>query len=245
MQHDPKGGAMKRVILAALVVLGCIFVGAASAAGPIVNGDFETGDLTGWTPFTTPDGTSQGVIVTRVRIFGDQLSYAVQFRVGRTVCPCSISAPYEGGGVYQNVNAAGLFNASADIAALNIGPSTLECGRFDLLVDGVVVATHTFGFCPFYLLSDGPAQLTLTATGLALSPGSHEIRIQVTRPFFTAPDLFDSDVLQFVDNVSLTQILPTSKDQCMSGGWQSYVVFKNQGDCVSFVATGGQNQPAG
>jgi hypothetical protein len=39
--------------------------------------------------------------------------------------------------------------------------------------------------------------------------------------------------------------LPTSKDQCKNGGWQSYGVFKNQGDCVSFVATGGKNPPAG
>jgi hypothetical protein len=39
--------------------------------------------------------------------------------------------------------------------------------------------------------------------------------------------------------------LPTSKDQCKHGGWRSYGVFKNQGDCVSFVATGGKNPPAG
>jgi hypothetical protein len=38
--------------------------------------------------------------------------------------------------------------------------------------------------------------------------------------------------------------LPTTKDQCKNGGWQSYGVFKNQGDCVSFVATGGKNPPA-
>jgi hypothetical protein len=30
--------------------------------------------------------------------------------------------------------------------------------------------------------------------------------------------------------------LPTSKDQCTNGGWRSFGVFKNQGDCVSFVA---------
>jgi hypothetical protein len=39
--------------------------------------------------------------------------------------------------------------------------------------------------------------------------------------------------------------LPTSKEQCKNGGWRQYSVFKNQGDCVSFVATGGCNQPAG
>jgi hypothetical protein len=39
-------------------------------------------------------------------------------------------------------------------------------------------------------------------------------------------------------------LLPTTADQCKNGGWQSYGVFKNQGDCVSFVATGGKNPPA-
>jgi hypothetical protein len=33
------------------------------------------------------------------------------------------------------------------------------------------------------------------------------------------------------------------KDQCKNGGWQSFTspAFKNQGDCVSFFATGGRN----
>jgi hypothetical protein len=39
--------------------------------------------------------------------------------------------------------------------------------------------------------------------------------------------------------------LPTSKQQCKNGGWRSFGVFKNQGDCVSFVATGGKNPPDG
>jgi hypothetical protein len=39
-------------------------------------------------------------------------------------------------------------------------------------------------------------------------------------------------------------VLPTTKDQCKNGGWKSYGVFKNQGDCVSFVATKGKNPPA-
>ena len=38
--------------------------------------------------------------------------------------------------------------------------------------------------------------------------------------------------------------LPTTKDQCKNGGWRTYGVFKNQGDCVSFVATKGKNPPA-
>jgi len=53
------------------------------------------------------------------------------------------------------------------------------------------------------------------------------------------------------DNVSLmsgptpvTTNVPTSKDQCMNNGWKSFgTTFKNQGDCVSFVASKGKNQP--
>jgi len=36
---------------------------------------------------------------------------------------------------------------------------------------------------------------------------------------------------------------PTSADQCKKGGWQVFGIFKNEGDCVSFVATGGKNPP--
>ena len=39
---------------------------------------------------------------------------------------------------------------------------------------------------------------------------------------------------------------PTNKKQCKHGGWRSYGdMFKNQGDCVSFVVTGGRNAPDG
>lgn len=38
--------------------------------------------------------------------------------------------------------------------------------------------------------------------------------------------------------------MPTTADDCRRGGWQAYGVFRNQGDCVSYVATGGRNLPA-
>ena len=36
---------------------------------------------------------------------------------------------------------------------------------------------------------------------------------------------------------------PTSKGQCQDGGWQQYDMFKNHGDCVSYVASKGTNPP--
>jgi hypothetical protein len=37
---------------------------------------------------------------------------------------------------------------------------------------------------------------------------------------------------------------PTSKQQCRNGGWQSFPRFRNQGNCVSVVATGGRKARA-
>ena len=51
-----------------------------------------------------------------------------------------------------------------------------------------------------------------------------------------------------VDAVAIesVRLLPATKQQCKNGGWTSFgSSFKNQGDCVSFVATHGRNQPAG
>jgi hypothetical protein len=41
------------------------------------------------------------------------------------------------------------------------------------------------------------------------------------------------------------QIFPTTKDECKNGGFERFGIYKNQGDCVSYVATNGSNQPAG
>jgi choice-of-anchor C domain-containing protein len=59
-----------------------------------------------------------------------------------------------------------------------------------------------------------------------------------------------------LDNVTITETppattpIPTTKDECKTAGWIALadtdaVAFKNQGDCVSYVATGGRNPAAG
>ena len=39
--------------------------------------------------------------------------------------------------------------------------------------------------------------------------------------------------------------LPTTRGQCTNGGWRSFLRFKNQGECVSYVTTHGKHQPSG
>jgi hypothetical protein len=46
-------------------------------------------------------------------------------------------------------------------------------------------------------------------------------------------------------NINITFETPTDKDQCKDGGWRLFdsPTFRNQGDCVSFVASGGRSRP--
>jgi hypothetical protein len=222
------------VALLGVTVLATALVAGASAA-TVANGDFETGDLTGWTTFVTANGTIGSPTVASFDTTGAGASDAAQFSVGTTVLPPNGN---EGGGIYQVVTtSSGSFNLAEAAAAYN--PSSFpnnSCGLFELLVDGVVVASHDFGVC------DGGATVrtTLTAAGLSLSAGQHEIRVRITRPYGAS----GGSPLEYVDNVSLTPGGgPSSKDACKNGGWQSFPDFKNQGDCVSFVATGGKNKP--
>ena len=51
---------------------------------------------------------------------------------------------------------------------------------------------------------------------------------------------------QIAVKVAAADALPTNKEQCMNNGWKQYgTKFKNQGDCVSYVASKGKNQPSG
>jgi hypothetical protein len=73
----------------------------------------------------------------------------------------------------------------------------------------------------------GPGPATCPLPGAGPPPGFSDVG---DGPFLSG-DVTVTDAPQ----------LPTSKDQCKNGGWKAYGVFKNQGDCVSFVATDGKN----
>jgi len=246
---------MKSKLLALAVVAAAFtaFTAWAASAASVSNGDFETGGLTGWTTFTTANGAlGDGLpLVTPFDTTGAGLSSAAEFNVGQAVFEGFGNTDPQGGGIYQSVTTgAGLFTISADTAAVNQNAlfDISSCGLFELLLDGSVVASHDYGVCA----PSATLRTTLAATGLALTAGSHEIRVRITRPLTTSAGspFRAGSPLEYVDNVTLSPVtlspvLPSRKDQCMKNGWQSFGVFKNQGDCVSFVVTGGNNQPAG
>ena len=87
------------------------------------------------------------------------------------------------------------------------------------------------------LWSGGAKCATVTGDPLDLNPyqgSSPEPAVGDT----VTPTVFDG----YLQNISAT--ITNSADRCKNGGWQSFGVFKNQGDCVSWLATGGKNPPA-
>jgi hypothetical protein len=93
--------------------------------------------------------------------------------------------------------------------------------------------TATYAFTPSDAFNTSGVQTTITGTIQAV-----DVLIDVQGT---------ADLTNIVVN-GVTQVPlvgpPTSKDQCKKGGWQDFnnPTFKNQGDCVSFVASHGEKQ---
>lgn len=95
------------------------------------------------------------------------------------------------------------------------------------------------------LSTDGAGDGSLTVHFTGIAPGTYMLKFYAREGIgggsieFQAPGPFSQ-------TLDLTfSALPFSKDQCKDGGWQTFGVFKNQGDCVSYVATDGNNPPNG
>jgi hypothetical protein len=87
-----------------------------------------------------------------------------------------------------------------------------------------------------------------TATGTTAPDGGRLVTIDPATGAFAfvgsvsaTPDGRSLGALAFQD----PRCLPTSKEECKDGGWRRFGVFRNQGDCVSFVASRGKNPPSG
>ena len=167
-----------------------------SAFGSIVfNGDFGTGDLTGWTVFTTANG-SNGTGLPDVVSFnttGAGATNSAQFNVGEV----SFTGGQAGGGLLQFVTlAAGEYNFFANIAAQDspAGPNS-ELGVFSVLINGATEGTNDLGGSPG---ANAIVLSTLGATFSVATSGTYALQILMTRPFTngigSTPDQYLTDV---------------------------------------------------
>jgi hypothetical protein len=191
--------------------------GTAAAQTPV--GDSVTGSL-----LLTPAGTSADEVV---RYFfdvgsgpvGDHPFGTVTFESGRFVVDRG------------TVTCLAVNGNSASIGVSFTGAGFIDPYGTVIFVDDLGgEGEDTIAVQVFVAPSMGP-----TVCPTELPPG-------VTRPLGPtyADPFFDGNVVIFD-----TPTVPTSKDQCRNGGWRNFPGFKNEGDCVSYVATKGKNKPSG
>jgi hypothetical protein len=104
---------------------------------------------------------------------------------------------------------------------------TVVCGTSTLIAGA--------GGPPLYTLAQVQAMFpNATVAGIGVNIGTYNPNYDVA-----------VDGVQFNDTTYNFELgtRPTTKDECKNGGWQSFndPAFKNQGDCVSYVATHGKN----
>lgn len=197
-------GATSKRWVSTLAGLGLVAFGApVLAANAVTNGNFGTGDLSGWTTFETSFGTT-GVGLPAVASFnttGAGNANAAEFNVGVAVS-AGFNTP-QGGGISQVVDVLGgtyVFNAA--IASLDDanGQINRDAGTFTLLVDGHAADAVTLGGFDF------AAQVlrgSLVDT-LVLGGGTHTIGIEITRDYFSSGVATPTE---FVTDVSLTPVV--------------------------------------
>jgi hypothetical protein len=100
----------------------------------------------------------------------------------------------------------------------------------------VIPAGQSWAVVTVSPVDDGRDESSETVT-LALRSGSS---YSIGSPSSATVTIFDNDGVAV-----LAANMPATKAACKKDGWRSFGVFKNQGDCVSWVATGGRNPPAG
>jgi PEP-CTERM motif len=182
-------------ILCSIISVLFVLFSCGSLKAQLSNGDFETGNFTGWSFFTTPNGTLGNPVVQQFDTSGSGSSDAAQFEVGETTF-ASVSA---GGGITQTVSlAAGELNLSLNIASYASGSSNADGGTFELLLDGNVVSSHAFG----NINSQEIERATLSYVGVTTA-GSHTIGIEMGRSFLN--ETGGGTPYQYIDNVQLSQ----------------------------------------
>lgn len=249
---------MKSRLLSLILVLGLAMfaVPGVATAATVVNGGFETGSFTGWTAVFQPGGSGYWFVYSGtnspINGFGiaapPEGTYAAttdQGNAGSRILYQDVTLEPSSHHtlsfvVYYN-NQAGTF---ATPPSLDFTEAANQQYRVDVLNPTAPVTSVTPGdvlATVFQTNVGDPLTLAPTAVSFDLSGfAGTTVRIRFAEVdnlgFFTGS----------VDNVALTSTaaLPTTVQQCKNGGWRTFgSSFKNQGDCVSFVATNGKNEP--
>ena len=154
-----------------------------------------------------------------------------------------------------------VYAARPGYSGLAAGPviGTFGAGRVAITFNNVTGVVTDFGAVATIFPADGTDSVVVSiglgsGQGLASCAADGSWTLNVTGATYVNDATGDTGVVSVSATGSpaggtFTAVfgpqLPTSKDQCKNGGWKTFPGFKNQGDCVSYVASKGKNNPAG
>ena len=205
---------MKRVVFG-LIVLGLLSGGLGSARADFINGNFGTGDLTGWTVFTTPDGTNGVDPVTSAPLpdvvsfdtTGSGATNSAHFNVG------SDNFTQAGGGLAQTLTlGAGVYTVTGAFASQNDpdGQNSTDAGTFSVLVDDVVQQSFNLGsFVNPHDVIRGTWDV-----GVSLGAGLHTFSFVMTRAFLSVGP---ETPQEYLTNLQLSSSVPEPASMLLLG----------------------------
>jgi hypothetical protein len=171
---------MNRNQNAAVVLATLCGLCAAAQAQEFVNGDFATGDFTGWTIVPTANGVTRVQEVLQFELVqGQPQVNAAHFSVGQEVSVIGEQAGIE---MTQEMNlvAGTAYNFGFNWAAIRYsGSANLEGGVFSLIVDGVPLETQAAGSTSSTLWHYG----RIDQQFIPSTTGVHTVGVRITRPY--------------------------------------------------------------
>lgn len=181
-----------------------LFVGSMAAsfcaanAQSFVNGNFETGNLTGWTVTPTSNGTTdvQDAVQYDIDAGGPlTTNFAGHFAVAEV----NFDSTQQGILLTQTMTLTGgtKYTFDFDWAAQTTG-SNAEGGVFALVVNGSAIVTQSAGS-----IATSPIVGHITAMYTPTSTGSFAVGSSITRPYQSPGNLF-----QYVDNFKVSSAVP-------------------------------------
>jgi hypothetical protein len=124
--------------------------------------------------------------------------------------------------------------SSADILKLQLTASSTNCSP-------ITVTFRVDGFDVYYSDQLGPDDSTPLVSVGPVIPGTHQVSVQATgvEGGCNAGTLASWSGTLTV--VTAQPVGPTTKAQCLKGGWSNFSAFQNQGECVNYVSTAGKH----
>jgi hypothetical protein len=181
------------------------------------------------------------------------------FDPGNTGC---VSATFSHGVLHLEKNCPTSTNAAAGADITGLEGQTFTSASFTLASASqcqggsprfdVVTSTGIFflGCNNVTPTINGNGTATYTFTAATIAAGGNQVPFP-TGTIQAVDILIDVQGTADVSNITVNGVPQVvsgqSKDVCKNGGWKTFTnpSFKNQGDCVSFFATGGKNPPNG